>query len=641
MEPRLGFEEETIAAYNQEFSSSSTSSNGYKLVPWINWAEWESVRKSLFSSSPHKISSALSRISTWRSRGCLPVVIDVTASIIEIQLTDPFFRSKDDLHSEQILAMLYCMAILRLVNCVIEKTRKRTGISIADAADAIGIPRRLIDVRHEGSHRDLPALAIVRDSSVVALNWLKSYYWEPQKKQIPFQIDEAINIRREIKSKLRELAFCIKIKQNPEIGSLLVRGKEFFCPTSEIAWLRCYMLATLPGGRQFKHLCGRSKFFSRMAGKVQSSQSGGPKKQISKTLKSLVSLYSTSSSEVVSVLMEFLLKALDSSSLVELAKDSQAGQDKHASWDDWQSVITKFSNKEPELLLALLQRILDTIGKKDASKYETDGHLTSSEGREEACQVENLSSLFAWLVRHLLELEPHETKGSAGKSMSDVILMELLRKCLLVSSFSNNHLMDSALHLAQLVGNSVLIEKINKLRSLGLSSTEIIEENSSLEISKIVSQEEEFINQAAKKLELFKLGKMKSTFVKTADGVRNSNRWVVAKSWNPCPLGMLPRALGSSGRIPVLDRDNDCQKDTEVVEGKNWELNSCSGKRKASDEMQLMDFSSPKKVKEAGESGGEDVSSPGTCGHLLMDGLWKKVGETELQAIASAVRILL
>ncbi|KAB2039271.1 hypothetical protein ERO13_D03G176100v2 [Gossypium hirsutum] len=618
MEPLLGFKEETVEAYNQDFSSSTIPSNAYKLVPWLNWAEWDSVRKSLFSSSPRKISSALSRISTWRSRGCLPVVIDVTASIVEIQQSDPFFRgdkSKDDSHSEQLLAMLYCMAILRIVNCVIEKARKRTGISIADAADAIGIPRRLIDVRHEGSHRDLPSLTIARDSSVVALNWLKSYYWEPQKKQIPFQRDGVVNIRREIKSKLRELALCIKIQKNPELKSLLVRGK---------------------GGGQFKHLCGRSKFFSLMAGKVNSSQSSGPKKLISKTLKSLVSLYSTSSSEVVSVLLELLLKALDSSSSMDISEDSESGLDRHTALDDWQLVIRKFSNKEPELLLALLQRILYMIGTNEASKSETVGHPTASEGRPEACQVEHVSSLFAWLVRHL-ELK--------GKSVSNAILLELLRKCLLVASLRNNHLMDSALHIAQLVGNSVLMEKLNKFRSLGLSNTEVTEENTSNETWGIVSQEEEYLNQAAKKLEVVKLRRTKSTAVKTADDVRNSNRWVVAKSWNPCPLGMLPRTLGSSGRIPLLDCGSDCQKDTEVMEGKNErELNRRNGKREGSDDIQLMNFSSPKKLKETVENkheqSSEGVSSSGTCRHLMMDGVWKEVGETEVEAIASAVRIL-
>lgn len=34
------------------------------------------------------------------------------------------------------------------MNGVIEKTRKKTEVSIADAASAIGIPRMLIDIRH-------------------------------------------------------------------------------------------------------------------------------------------------------------------------------------------------------------------------------------------------------------------------------------------------------------------------------------------------------------------------------------------------------------------------------------------------------------------------------------------------------------
>lgn len=34
------------------------------------------------------------------------------------------------------------------MNGVVEKTRKKTEVSIAVAADAIGIPRMLIDIRH-------------------------------------------------------------------------------------------------------------------------------------------------------------------------------------------------------------------------------------------------------------------------------------------------------------------------------------------------------------------------------------------------------------------------------------------------------------------------------------------------------------
>lgn len=151
MESLLGFQDETIAVVGDDQEKSTSSSYGYKLVPWLNWNEWECVRDSLFSDSPEKIHSAITRISTWRSRGCLPAVIDVTASIIEVQQKDPLYRKDlpdDAIHSEQMLAMLYCMAILRLVNCVVEKTRKKTQVSIAEAAGAIGIPRTLIDIRH-------------------------------------------------------------------------------------------------------------------------------------------------------------------------------------------------------------------------------------------------------------------------------------------------------------------------------------------------------------------------------------------------------------------------------------------------------------------------------------------------------------
>lgn len=44
-----------------------------------------------------------------------------------------------------------------------------------------------------------------------ALDWLKSYYWEPQKNVI--RRDSTANLRKEIKHKLLEMAFCLKVKQ--------------------------------------------------------------------------------------------------------------------------------------------------------------------------------------------------------------------------------------------------------------------------------------------------------------------------------------------------------------------------------------------------------------------------------------------
>lgn len=49
----------------------------------------------------------------------------------------------------------FLFASTRLVNGVVEKTREKNKISIGEAADAIGIPRMLIDIRHGSSEHFL------------------------------------------------------------------------------------------------------------------------------------------------------------------------------------------------------------------------------------------------------------------------------------------------------------------------------------------------------------------------------------------------------------------------------------------------------------------------------------------------------
>lgn len=52
---------------------------------------------------------------------------------------------------------MHYLVCLRLVNAFVEKTRKKEEMSIAVAAEAIGIPRTLIDIRH-GIQSLLPLL---------------------------------------------------------------------------------------------------------------------------------------------------------------------------------------------------------------------------------------------------------------------------------------------------------------------------------------------------------------------------------------------------------------------------------------------------------------------------------------------------
>lgn len=97
-------------------------------------------------------------------------------------------------------------------------------------------------------------------------------------------------------------------------------------------------------------------------------------------------------------------------------------------------------------------------------------HLTSQAYRTETGQIERLSSLVAWLVGQLEGLKLLRCKETAaerkassiGMNLSNTILMEVLRKCLLVSLNGNKQLMDSALHLAQLMGDTSVMGKLKK-----------------------------------------------------------------------------------------------------------------------------------------------------------------------------------
>ncbi|KAL2316889.1 hypothetical protein Fmac_030765 [Flemingia macrophylla] len=605
----LGFEEE----------AKVPSSSGRRLVPWLNWDEWLFVKHSLFSDSPH---SALKRVSAWRSRGSMPVFVEVTASIIEIQLRDPCFRqdeSNDASLSEELLAMLYCMAIMRLVNGVVEKTRKKEVASIAVAADAIGIPRMLIDIRHEGSHRELPSLKIVRSASVKALDWLKSYYWDPQSKAIPFQGEGIEKVKKEIKSKIRELAIFLKVNGSAHSSSSLLKEKR------QSVFESSFVAFAMRLGYWFEWV-----FFLYR----------GPKKQISKILKYVLRLYSSFSSEIVSVLLEYLLKALSSSELEENADHDSNCLTTQNVLSNWKLVLFKLCDKEPEILLNLLMEVLDRIETRENMKYaEGNPNIEISHSRAEIEQRDYLSSLFAWLVGILSKIP------SAAANMPKRVLRELLRKCLLISQLCNKQLVNSALQLAELVDDSYLKEKVKKLSLISLSNLDGADDQGSLLTSKNIFKFEESILEAAKKMELVKqqIIKNKKPAAMDCDN-KKSQTWTLAKSWNPCPIGMLPRSVGSSGYLPTLDIIHNEKQKQLPEKTENWKLIPLGAKRVATLDPPQVDNSTVKKMRETKEfvvESNEELPMQTVKGCLMVGGVLKKLTEEELLAIESSVRILI
>ncbi|KAJ0260834.1 Las1-like family protein [Hirschfeldia incana] len=610
MESVEGIEADFESYLNNEHDQQRPSSDGCKQVPWLNWEEWDSVRESLFSSSPDRFAFALQRVETWRSRGSIPGPVDVTCSLLEIQLKDGFIEREeqpaDALYSEHLLQMLYTMGILRLVNCVIEKTRKRDEVSIAVAARAIGIPRKLIDLRHEGSHRELPSLLVLRDASYEALEWLKSFYWEPQKAQIPLKRDGTASIRREVKTKLRKLSVCFQLKQNPQYDSPLVKEKCSY-------------------------------------------------KKIRKIVSSLVELYPSFSAEISSVLLEFLLKALDSSKSADL--QNQPGQDIRVFLNVWKPVVLEFSNREPELLLTLLKSVLDMIQYNERRRYETDVNLTDK-STEEVSQAGKLPFLFAWLVGLLTMSKHFERNSSLEVKPPSTFLMELIRQCLLLGALGHELVQKSSFVLGDIVGGRVLKEKLKKLSLVDPSK-----QNSSSTLvtatPTTLREQEKNLGSAGKRLESVKLQLSKK---KGNDETEEANkRWRKAKTWSPCPIGMLPRIIGSSGRLPLLDphtiskqaqgnnnvkRGVDCS--TQPLENSAFkrarktteDINSNDSALETHEEEAEMDIEHANEKSESESEGNMMLNEEEEgIGYLMIDGLWERVKDGELLKMASLVKI--
>ncbi|KAL7159682.1 hypothetical protein ABFS83_01G044500 [Erythranthe nasuta] len=594
---------------NVQYDVVEEKSHSLRYVPWMNWDEWKFVKDSLFSASSSSVASALRIISTWQIRGGIHVAIEVTASLVEIQQRDPFFRNDLDERaclSEEMLAMLYTMAIIRLVNGVLEKTRKKNEVSIGEAADAIGIPRMLIDIRHEGSHRDPPSLIVVRLASQKAIDWLISYYWEPQEKEIPLQTNQTSNLRKEIKRRLREVSLCLKAKQTAS-----------------------------------------SSHVNAKPGKASHSNSASSKKHLSKSMKSTLRLYSSFSTEVIYLLLEYLLNALENSVDSQIVHDSD---NKQTAFDDWKSVVLKLSRKEPELLLLLTQAVLEKMETSNTINNEIDDHQ-SPHNSTKPHRNELLPCLFEWLVQNLKTSYPVSKKKESAeiksskteKYLPKETVLGLVRRCLLLSYPGKNRLMGSAVTLAQLSGDATLLQKLKKFALLEQLS--ISEANTEISCTETLFSEQEYsIRKAEEKFEL--MMRQHRMQKKNEKPNLSESRWSVIKSWNSCPMGMLPHSVGFSGQFSSVGPIDDvCEEVVTSSDNKGDCVVNNLGKREAEICTAEMDDMRVKRLEIVAEDyvmqDQDDVSEEeGTKGCLVIDGVWKKVGEEELSAIASAIRVL-
>eukprot|EP00929_Paragymnodinium_shiwhaense_P065697 TRINITY_DN32912_c0_g4_i1.p1 TRINITY_DN32912_c0_g4~~TRINITY_DN32912_c0_g4_i1.p1 ORF type:complete len:629 (-),score=182.20 TRINITY_DN32912_c0_g4_i1:147-2033(-) len=157
-----------------------------RVCPWASWAEFRQVYDQITSKAAEDRVLGVRRIQTWRSRGRLPVAVDMTGSFVEIMLNDPEFNEESRApRSEHELQLLYSMAVIRLVNGLVDVAQRgRVAKSVAEIAKDMDWPQWLVDIRHEATHMRLPYLTLLRLAAKEAVWLLLERFWRPQLEQV-------------------------------------------------------------------------------------------------------------------------------------------------------------------------------------------------------------------------------------------------------------------------------------------------------------------------------------------------------------------------------------------------------------------------------------------------------------------------
>ena len=165
----------------------------------------------LLSENDVRVREGIDIVSSWRIRGRVPVGVEATALLVETVLAyvsssvsinvsiilihissyldmnivcDPLVcgcRDRHGLVSEALVRLQYSLAIVRLVNGVADSSQKgKVAFSVASLAKQYGLPRLLVDLRHESTHNELPSLQVLRIAAQHGLAWLKERYWKAQ-----------------------------------------------------------------------------------------------------------------------------------------------------------------------------------------------------------------------------------------------------------------------------------------------------------------------------------------------------------------------------------------------------------------------------------------------------------------------------
>lgn len=118
---------------------------------------------------------AIEKVKILLTRGRLPHGIEATSMLTSVLLRD----DDNDLDMDSNVAQLaYTMALIRFVNGLLDPFQQSNyAIPMQLLAKQLNLPTFFVELRHMGTHENLPSLDILRIATKDALTWLYDNYW--------------------------------------------------------------------------------------------------------------------------------------------------------------------------------------------------------------------------------------------------------------------------------------------------------------------------------------------------------------------------------------------------------------------------------------------------------------------------------
>ncbi|XP_017863213.1 PREDICTED: uncharacterized protein LOC108613924 [Drosophila arizonae] len=210
------------------------------VTPWRDTTEFSSVYDWLFGkqSSPANLRKALSHMGIWNlRRGSLcPASVMATAVLVKAQLEDK--EGSDNIQS------IYASAFTRFFNFMSSIMQNYNMSSMYVTAQQLGLQSFIVDLRHLCAHgQELPPVLVLRHTAAHCLDWLRTYYWLPQKERLSnldapkLQRKDVVKFENEVGTLFEMFDLALECELN---GAQKLKSISKLKPSAEFNKIRVY-----------------------------------------------------------------------------------------------------------------------------------------------------------------------------------------------------------------------------------------------------------------------------------------------------------------------------------------------------------------------------------------------------------------